>query len=295
MHDPSEQSIPNRSFLYWLVVPIVLAWLATNYLLGALYNKPDLSREPLATATQAVKPASVFPAPDIRPEHGMVTFWFDDAWASQYLIAEPILSAKGFKGTLAVPTSMIGYDGYANWPQIRTLQRKGWEITNHTVHHDCTMDTWNEEKVAEELQEASTKLWSQGLLADNVVSPCDVRSDALKAVARKQFLTFRGAEQGFNDLKNFDPYNLRVFTITDETSLSEVKKSIHYTRDHNVWLILVFHQIHSEDALGIETALDNREKYSIDEGGLRSIVNYVAESGAVVVVPNQALFIKDTI
>lgn len=293
MHDHSKQNLPTRSFLYWLMVPIVLAWLATNYILGAIYDEPDWSKNRGAAPTQVLRPVDVLSIPNTRPENGMVTFWFDDAWASQYIIAEPLLSKKGFKGALAVPTSMIGYDDYLNWPQVRTLQRKGWEITNHTVHHDCAMNAWDEKKVAKELQDANMTLLSQGLFADNFVSPCGITSEVISTAAKKQFLTFRGVEPGYNDLNDFNPYDLRVRTITNETSLSEAKEWITYAHDHNLWLIFVFHQIHGKNEQEEIPETENPEKYSVDEDRFTAVVDYVDKSGMLVVVPNQALLIKD--
>ena len=42
-------------------------------------------------------------------------------------------------------------------------------------------------------------------------------------------------------------------------------------------------------------AVEEAEKYSISVDGFRAIVDYVDQSGVMVIVPNEALYIKDMI
>lgn len=71
---------------------------------------------------------------------------FDDACASVYHEALPILSQFGFTATLFVITDYIGRNsgwdyplsargGHCDWEQLQTLATHGWEIGSHTRSH----------------------------------------------------------------------------------------------------------------------------------------------------------------
>ncbi|MBL8059551.1 MAG: polysaccharide deacetylase family protein [Chthonomonas sp.] len=60
---------------------------------------------------------------------------FDDAYASVYTVAFPIMQAFGLVGVLGVISSRIGTVGYMTWEQVAELHAAGWEIANHTKTH----------------------------------------------------------------------------------------------------------------------------------------------------------------
>ena len=76
-----------------------------------------------------------------------VIFTFDDAYASVFEYAFPLLTKYNFKASIFVITQFVGkpnrwdYNflkkglGHCNWQQINTLASKGWEVGSHTVSH----------------------------------------------------------------------------------------------------------------------------------------------------------------
>lgn len=64
-----------------------------------------------------------------------VLITFDDGWADNYLVARPIMRARGFTATVFVTSGRIGRPGYLSRRQIRDLAADGWRIGAHTVTH----------------------------------------------------------------------------------------------------------------------------------------------------------------
>lgn len=60
---------------------------------------------------------------------------FDDADASIYNLAYPILQAKRARATFYVITSQVGTGAYVTWGQLTEMQTAGWSIGNHTQNH----------------------------------------------------------------------------------------------------------------------------------------------------------------
>lgn len=274
----------SYSFLAWLIVPMLLTWLGTNYIYGSFAAQPVWAQNTEPSNSVPTPVETVFPQIE-RGATGIVTLWFDDAWISQYMVAAPLLHEAHMTAAIAVPTSFIGYDNFANWAQIRQLQKDGWEITNHSVVHDCTMETWTPEKLQLEFKKSSEELWKQHLPSNHFVSPCGTNSPELNRIVQKNFLTFRGTEPGYNDLTQLDPYDLRVRNITNTTTVAEVKKWLEDAKKQNLWVILVFHQIGTVDE-------GKGETYSMTTENFRQVVDYIQSSKMQIAVPSQVLSLR---
>lgn len=285
MHDNTNSHLGTKHlFLTWLIVPLLLAWLFTNYILGTITNRPLWSKENGIQENEVVSYAAQYPKIQ-KASKGLLTLWFDDAWLSQYMVAKPIMDEFEFKGAIAVPTGLVGGESYTNWPQLRALQYDEWEIVNHSTHHDCNMATWPRERIAEELDMASQTLWKNRLSSEHFVSPCGVQSDALVVEVKKRFLSFRGIEPGYNDLENLNTFFLKVQNITNHTKTEEIRKWIEYAKAQDVWLILVFHQI--GETLEVES--DKGESYAVTTQQFKEIMRSIADSGIQVALPSQIL------
>jgi hypothetical protein len=276
----------SYSFLAWLIVPVLLTWLGSSYIIGALVLKPSWSGGQTDPASLSAAPFERTYPQIQQGKSGMVTIWFDDAWISQYMVAEPILKAAGMTAAIAVPTGTVGYPSFTNWAELRALQSEGWEIDNHSVSHDCSMETWTTDKMQKEFTESTNELWKQKLTSDIFVSPCGVNSPDLIAAAQKNFVAFRGTEPGYNDLNNLDPFDLKVRNITNTTSIEEIEGWINDARKSNLWVILVFHQVGADGETG------NGEKYSINTEEFQSMVDFLKTSPVKVVLPSQALSLR---
>ncbi|MFQ5422176.1 MAG: polysaccharide deacetylase family protein [Anaerolineae bacterium] len=77
-----------------------------------------------------------------------IVLTFDDAYASIYTTAWPLMAAHGFTGTLFIITGAIGRTNHwqgqpstiperplMSWAQVQELAAAGWEMGAHTVTH----------------------------------------------------------------------------------------------------------------------------------------------------------------
>lgn len=275
----------KHSFLFWLIVPFIMAWLSIAYITGIILDKPLWYREQ-NTPQDAAQVVPYF------KDHGsfsqnldqpFVTFWFDDAWLSQYLQAYPVLKSNNFSGTIAVPVNAVETANYMNWAQLVVLQNDGWEITNHSLSHDCTMQNWDRGKIAYEYKTSKLILWKNGLASDIFVTPCGVNSNSMRQEAQKVFMGYRTVDPGFNDPKNFDFYNIKVKNIDDKVTVEDVKSWIDQAKASKAWVILVFHKI------GEVSGIEKEDEFNTKTQDFERMVNYVKASNIKVVVPQQIM------
>lgn len=71
-----------------------------------------------------------------------VILTFDDAWLGQYHYALPILKEKGFTATFYIPVGNVDlqrpvdpYGKIMSWHEILELDKMGFDLESHTVHH----------------------------------------------------------------------------------------------------------------------------------------------------------------
>lgn len=277
-----KSNIEKHLFVFWLVVPLIALWLTVSYAVGFIKDRPIWYKNvsnigvssPQAPYIQGYSPIS-------KSSTGYLTLWFDDAWLSQYLLAYPILKTYGFKAALAVPTGVIETPNYMNWAQLRVLQDAGWEITNHSVKHDCTMQNWSSDEIARELKNSKLMLWKNKLTSDIFVTPCGVDSKALREEAEKLFIGYRTVDPGFNTLENLDLNRLKVKNIDNDVSLEDVKGWINQAKETKTWLILVFHKV------GEQSNVEGDDLFNTKESDFRQILEHIKNLQVEVVVPSQ--------
>ncbi|MCM0756546.1 polysaccharide deacetylase family protein [Desulfovibrio aminophilus] len=68
---------------------------------------------------------------------GMVTLVFDDGLASVYTKALPILEKRGLPAVTALIAENVRWphEGFMTKEQALDLQKRGWEIASHSIHH----------------------------------------------------------------------------------------------------------------------------------------------------------------
>jgi len=68
------------------------------------------------------------------PEKAVV-LTFDDGYEDAFTEAFPLLQQYGFIGTFALPTGLIGGQGYLTWEQSKAMSEAGMEFVSHSVNH----------------------------------------------------------------------------------------------------------------------------------------------------------------
>lgn len=66
-----------------------------------------------------------------RSKQVFVTFTDDDCNEEVYTILKPLLDSKGVKASLAIPTGVIGTEGFMNESQIKELYNEGYDFMWH--------------------------------------------------------------------------------------------------------------------------------------------------------------------
>jgi hypothetical protein len=279
-------NLNNIALASWLVLPILFVWISTNYLIGInRHTFWEVNSNPKENQTVTI-PINSQPKEisSLEWQHtGLITLWFDDAWASQYSIAYPLLQEKGFSAALAVPTQLINFDDYMSWSQIKLLNYKGWEIDSHTRHHECDTKKLTDEFIVDELKGAQEDLLAEGIKSDNFVSPCGIVSTKLDTSVKEYYLSNRTSFPGLNPLPIENPYGLKVKAVRWSTTPQEVNQWIEDARNSKSWLILMFHQIQNK-----------QEEYATTPDNFREIINIVANSKLPVVLPSQVLNMVDS-
>lgn len=286
------QSDGKHTFLFWLIMPILLVWLSVSYITGAIGEKPFWFRS-AEYVGKSNKVVSYF------QEHGsftedlnqpFITLWFDDAWASQYLVAYPILKKYDMQGTIAIPISLIETEGYMNWAQVKIMQDNDWQITNHSMDHDCGMNEWNREEIVHEYKNSKFILWKKGFTSDIFVTPCGVDNSIMQEEAKKMFMGYRTVDPGFNDPKNVNFYEMKVRNIdNDDVDLSIMKEWVDHAKATNSWLIILFHKV------GAISQVEGDDEFNVTTHDLNEIVKYIKESNIKVVVPDQIFASQESI
>lgn len=275
MKIPIRLKKERLSLLSWIVIPILITWISVNYLVGAL-KQPDWETKLVTDNNQLTLQA---PAQKFHWKNtGLVTFWLDDAWLSQYTVAFPILENQDYTASIAVPTRLIGSDAYLSWPQVKRLQFKGWEISSHSRNHSCSGDKMQPKEAESEIIGAKSDLAAEGITASTYVTPCGVDSPAINEIIKKNYLALRTSSEGLNSLPLKNPYNINTLAIDNTTTIDEINSWIQQAKDSHSWLILLFHQISDENS-----------QFSITPGQFTKVVTAVKQSGLPVVLPSQVL------
>lgn len=283
-HDMKHKNTTKRiTMLVWLVAPLLVTLTAVNY----LFFPGKTAQTVIAQSINQQK--SVLGAKSDQKKQktfiwngkGMVTFWFDDAWNSEYYQGYFALEQYNMVGALAVPTRLVGYEAYMDWPQIARLQYKGWEITSHSRTHTCDLGKLSQKDVLSELLGSKNDLVQRGLSVSVYVSPCGSEDDAMLTIIKQHYKAYRGVDPGINDIPVQDPYELLVHGVDETTTPNQVREWLNETESRNGWLILMVHQVQ-----------DKKVEYGTTPETFRQIVQLVAQSGLSIVTPSEALSVK---
>jgi peptidoglycan/xylan/chitin deacetylase (PgdA/CDA1 family) len=276
-----QNHTPRTGLIGWVLLPLVFLWLAFSYLIG-LTEKPSWDQINASPRNQ-VEGIQDLIGPEIQPSYdwnggGIVTFWFDDAWMSQYTVAAPLLRKHGIKAAMAVPTELVGFEAYLTWEQLRRLAFEGWDMAAHSRNHNCEPSLFSPEQLIGEVVGSKNDLLSKGMHADHYVVPCGEVTEEMRLLIREHFVSMRTSESKINPVPVLDPYQLGAVSMTPTTTLPEIEGWVEQARSQNGWLILMFHQIDNDGDL-----------YSITPEVLGHIIGIVEQSGLSVVTPSQAL------
>lgn len=220
---------------------------------------------------------------DLQPIHpdqfdeGLITLAFDDGPISVYENALPILRASGHKTTQYIVTDYTSFPGYMSPSQVAEMFAEGHEIGSHSLNH-ADLTSLTPEEINYQLAESKRILESYGFDVRSLAYPFGYNNSLIKQLlAQNGYESGRATIEGVN-VKNGDPYALKVMSILVNTPLSAVKSEIDQALADKSWLILLFHQINYEG-----------NKYSATPETLFAITNYLNQKQAEVVTVSEGV------
>jgi peptidoglycan/xylan/chitin deacetylase (PgdA/CDA1 family) len=189
----------------------------------------------------------------------LVTFVYDDGFATDATLAEPVFTAKGVTGCSSIATDYVGTAGYMTWEQVLGLQTAGWEIMSHSkTHSDLT--TLTEEQLHIELGSSKQALLDNGIISvTNLVYPGGANNELVRSVAAQYYSAARqiwGTTQGRNSQVISDLYQIASLNIDNSALLETHKGWVDEAEHGDVWLVLYAHEYDAGDATALGELID---------------------------------------
>ncbi|MBV8757016.1 MAG: IPT/TIG domain-containing protein [Deltaproteobacteria bacterium] len=188
--------------------------------------------------------------PEAAPHfpNGVVSFTFDDGFATQNDVAAPILAAKGFTGTAYVIVDEIDKPDRLSLSELKSLTAAGWDIGAHAytqVDHALHFTELSPNEVEDDM--VNTRAWliaNQLTGYDHCAYPSGEFDRNVLALAGTYFTSCRTIYAGQQELfPPSDSRRLRVGYITSSVPLSVAQEYVEEARENHEWLILVFHKL----------------------------------------------------
>lgn len=185
--------------------------------------------------------------------NGVVSFTFDDNFATMVSAGLPVLAAHGYPATAYVIADLVDHPGRATLAELRTLQDShGWEIAAHAyadVNHAARFPNLSPQVLEDDLVDIRAWLIANGFAGyDHCAYPGGAFTGGagtnVLALVRTYFATCRTIYQGERETYvPADPAKLRVFYVTNDVTLAKAITAVEQARAHREWIIIVFHAL----------------------------------------------------
>lgn len=178
----------------------------------------------------------------------LVSITFDDGWKSAIQNALPILNDFGYKGTFYLNASALNTSNFISNDQAAALAAAGEEVGSHAFAH-VDLTAINAAEIQNQLQTGQSSL--QKLLGANVpdfATPYGKSDAEVQYYARNYYRSLRSTDSGVNTRQNFDPYDLKVFYVSSNTTTAEVQAALNEAKAYHGWLIFVYHRVQTSTA-----------------------------------------------
>lgn len=209
--------------------------------------------------------------------NGVLSFTFDDGFASQYTLAKPILDTYGYPATAYIIIDKVGSAGFMSLADLTDAEdNANWEIAYHS--YDSDIHTTGFPATPQLDLEQDIDLARDWLYQNGFEGYCDCAyphgsftgsTDVLGAVQTK-LSTCRTVHQKHREA--FPPshaYKLRVLLVNLPITVATVQAAMDQAKLNKEWIILVFHNF-------TDTPLINND---YDPDDFEAIVDYANTIG----------------
>lgn len=242
IHDPDEPTPGGRADA------MVLCYHAVSETWPAkLSIHPDLLREQLRDLRErGYRGVTFSELVSGEAEGKIVAVTFDDGYRSVLELAQPILAAEGFPGTLFVPTRWIGagqpmswagIDQWIgtehepeltpmSWDEVRALRDAGWEIGSHTRSHPKLSLVDSDRQLAVELVDSRRRCEEElGSCATFAYPYGDYDERVVAAVAEAGYIAAATLPDGFTTPRPLTWPRVGIY-VTDDMRSFRIKTSV---------------------------------------------------------------------
>ncbi len=267
-----------------MVVPLFsIAELGHFFLGGPKRNTQALAPMQSRQVDTQAAPARLFEEP-------LITVTYDDGYETTYSVAMPLLQKYGIRTTQYVLSGTSDNPTYLNWKQIEHMQRAGHEIACHTIDHS-NLTNLSDADLHNQLKTCKAELSKRFGTIHNFAAPYGAQNAKTQSVISQYFTSQRntvgdpknGADAAdVNIAHNFNRNNIIGVTVRSDTTLVDLQKLIAYTKKHNGWLVLTYHQ-----------ANDHGSVYSLDTDTMDRQLRYLSGTDVRIVTVQDALSTLD--
>lgn len=241
---------------------------------GSAGRELQLSQKLLASSSRRIKNKAI------------VSFIFDDAYASAYTQVKPLFEAKGFRAGFAVNAKWpaLGAAGGTNSEQLLVMQAAGHEIINHgATHAPLGAGTENTYLAQSEIEEALYDLRRQGFDVQTYVAAnsttADVHIDKYLRNTHSSGYTVYNNLTGVPALQvaNLDPFKLHRLNLF-EAGLVGAKATVDAAIANEGWVCFYDHD---------PSQVDYPNSMSIAD--LTNLLDYCIAQDVAVMLPRDAI------
>lgn len=182
----------------------------------------------------------------------MISLTFDDGSQGDWDNARPLLNAKGYKSTQYIPTAGLVSTPHDSFlmtkDEIQTLAAEGNEIGGHSVTHPM-LTTVSDTQLKSELVDSKNVLEAipgVGTVHNFAYPYGDYDARVIQAEKDAGYRSGRSVEEGYNSRLDLEPYDIRVQNMTPETTEAEFESWVDYAKQHNYWLVIVYHEVQKD-------------------------------------------------
>jgi peptidoglycan/xylan/chitin deacetylase (PgdA/CDA1 family) len=205
---------------------------------------------------------------------GVISFTFDDNFATMVEPGAQILATHQFPATAYVIVNQVDTDGRATLDDLTTLQGQGWDIAAHAyteVDHALNFTELSPSEVEDDMVNTRAWLIAHGFNGyDHCAYPSGAFNPDVLALAGQYFTSCRTIYAAQQELfPPSDSRRLRVGYVTQTVPLATAEHWVDEARANHEWLILVFHRLTDTPSVSTEWRTQD----------FQALVDHVAASG----------------
>lgn len=213
----------------------------------------------------------------------LVSVTFDDGWQSVYTNGLPVLEKYGIRTTQYILPGEFDNYSYISKAQAHSMKDAGHEIGSHTVNHKM-LTTLSPTDVKYELEISRSMLQKENLISadhTNFAPPNSAVNDSILQIIRTQYVSSRNTLADItNGMTDADvnlgpvlrPYDIIAYSVRPTTTIQQIQQALDYTKQHNGWFVLVYHQIDdSSTEYSVSASMLDKQLQAITESHIKTV------------------------